>query len=84
MLCEPHLRRGLSIQADITVAGEAMCNSCFAGHAVSLDELTGEISDSVTREAQRSYYDRKRDRILATHRKWREANRGKSLPCVAS
>ena len=84
MLCEPHLRRGLSIQADVTVSGEAMCKSCFAGRPVSRKELAGDSAPAADREADRNYYYRNRVKILVKHRKWREANRGKSVPCVAS
>jgi len=73
-LCEPHSARGVSVPAEIIVAGTPMCNSCFAGGHVSIEELAGDTGGA-TSQAYRSYYAANREKVLATHRKLREARR---------
>lgn len=83
-LCLPHLDRGMSVFADKTVAGTPMCNACFSGEPIRSIELAGDIrGDERSRLASRRFYEANREETLATHRRWREAKREKSL-CPAT
>ena len=77
--CDPHLRRGLSVEAYAIVAGTPMCASCFAGRPVSALELAGEQGSGPDRATKRNYYNRNRSGILATRKK-----RRKLAACMAS
>jgi hypothetical protein len=82
MHCEPHLKRGLLVAATATIAGTPMCEACRSGRAVSASELIGELGDDAVRRAQRRYYGRNRDDVLAAHRRCRESR--KLAACAAS
>ena len=80
-LCEPHQDRGFSVAAAKEVAGTPMCEACFSGRPVSLEELTGELSDSRAMGTYRRYYEANREKVLETHRRWREAKSGSQVAC---
>lgn len=57
-----------------------MCEACFSGRAISAVEIVGEIGRGNDRRTHQVYYARNRSRVLATHRKWREARKLISCP----
>lgn len=61
-----------------------MCLDCFEGRSISSQELAGDSGAEADREAQRAYYHRNRDRVLARHRKWNAAHRRSATSCVTS
>jgi len=79
--CEPHQDRGFYVAAAKDVAGTPMCEACFSGRPVSLEELTGELSDSRAMGTYRRYYEANREKVLETHRRWREAKSGSQVAC---
>ena len=79
--CEPHRERGALVRAARVVAETPMCLDCFSGRSISPEELIGEARAD-TGEACRRYYRANREKVLATHRRRRQAKR--STLCTAS
>ena len=80
--CEPHQDRGFSVAAAKEVAGTPMCEACFLGKPVSVEELAGELSDSRIQQNCRRYYAANREKCLETRRRWREAKKsGAQILC---
>jgi hypothetical protein len=82
-LCEPHQDRGFSVEAAKDVAGTPMCDACFLGKLVSVEELAGESGDSRDRENHRRYYLADHQKCLEARRRWREAKKSATrIPCM--
>jgi hypothetical protein len=78
--CEPHQDRGFFVAAAKEVAGTPMCEACFTGKPViNVVELAGEPGDTRGLEAARRYYEANREKVLETHRRWREAKKNRVL-----
>jgi hypothetical protein len=51
-----------------------MCEACFLGKPVSVEELAGESGDSRDRENHRRYYLANHKKCLDARRRWRSPN----------